>query len=1060
MIAISYRREDTMAVTGRLYDRLEAKFGKSNVFMDFDSIRPGFDFREQIKATIKRSVAVIAVIGPQWVGERPDGSRRIDDPLDFVRFELACALESGIPVIPVLVNDTPMPRPETLPSDIAGLAFRHALPLDSGLDFRNHADRLITAVTPRSGAGQKLFGRYILERILGRGGMGIVWLARDEQLETPVALKVLPDTLCHDRASLTALKRETKLGLNLAHPNIVRIYDFQQDEYAAAIAMEYVDGPPISEVQQGKEQQVFDPAELTDLIEALCDALHYAHTRRKIVHRDLKPRNLMLTSEGDLKITDFGISRSISDSMALLTGMLGSAGSPPYISPQQWDGDPPSPLDDIYSVGATLYELLTSKPPLMGVIDSYQVHNKVPPPVGQRRVDLGITGKQPIPALWEEAIAACLAKDRGARPQTILELRSRLLDARSTRDIIAETAIPEGVDLTRDEEVQPTESRTGGLAPPQESTAVIPDTVPETHLEQTTTALPQPIVEDLTPPPLVQREERVSLPEPTSPVTQESPVQADLKASEAPPQSIIDEVALPPAVEREERVSVPEPSPSLVQEPPVEADLKASVALPQPIVEDAAPPPTIEREERVSVPEPSPPVTQEPPVETDLNASATLPEPLVDDLPPPPAVKRKRKRGRQHKSPVAQEPPEAQLEYSSRVLPPSIIDEAAQPPAVEQQHVPVPEAGPSAAQAPPVETDQAPHSDASTRLHEVQTAPSEAAVISAAETAIPVSPQLHDDIAEIAPVLEPVSDAQSATEAFARIEPPDVIGSDEQAPPTVTDDVATHVQPPAPTAVSSVEPLEQSLPVSAPERAYDFSAILATAQEAFATWWRKKTFWLWPSAGAAAVLILVLLLWPRSHRLEQPSSRTRESASVHTPTRTEKAAAAPAKPEQTTAPVSAIKSSATPATESLTGTNTQLATPGPPEPPPVSASNDVQIPPAAASPAATIAEASPSTTSSAGAPINTVVAAPAAVPSVSPENQPTPDTKNSAASAKSASANKKPKPAKSPSRTTTETSQATAKAPPRAAKSSTPAPAKPTVRKTPPPQPFEGVPGN
>src|SRR5207244_4153025 len=151
------------------------------------------------------------------------------------------------------------------------------------------------------------------ERILGRGGMGIVWLARDEQLETEVALKVLPDTLCHDRASLDALKRETKLGLNLAHPNIVRIYDFQQDEYAAAISMEYVDGPTFSEVQLTKEHRVFDPPELLGHIEAACDALYYAHTRRKIVHRDLKPRNLMLTSDGERKLADFGISRSLRD---------------------------------------------------------------------------------------------------------------------------------------------------------------------------------------------------------------------------------------------------------------------------------------------------------------------------------------------------------------------------------------------------------------------------------------------------------------------------------------------------------------------------------------------------------------------------------------------------------------------------------------------------------------------------------------------------------------------------------------------------------------------------
>src|SRR5438067_7269678 len=284
-----------------------------------------------------------------------------------------------------------------------------------------------TIQIPRFGRGQKIFRRYTLQKVLGRGGMGVVWLARDEHLETLVAIKLLPETLCHDQASLEALKRETKLGLHLAHPNIVRIYDFQRDDNAAAISMEYVDGPTFSDVRLTKPQQVFNPPELLGYVEALCDALNYAHTRRKIVHRDLKPRNLMLTSDGELKIADFGISRSISESIIMLTGMLGSTGSPPYISPQQWDGDPPSALDDIYSVGATLYELLSSKPPLMGVIDSYQVHHKIPPPIWQRRVDLGITSAQPIPASWEEAIAACLAKDREDRPQTILELRSRLL---------------------------------------------------------------------------------------------------------------------------------------------------------------------------------------------------------------------------------------------------------------------------------------------------------------------------------------------------------------------------------------------------------------------------------------------------------------------------------------------------------------------------------------------------------------------------------------------------------------------------------------------------------
>jgi serine/threonine protein kinase/TPR repeat protein len=288
-----------------------------------------------------------------------------------------------------------------------------------------------TIQIPRFGPGQKIFRRYILQKILGRGGMGVVWLAWDEDLERLVALKVLPETLSHDHASLEALKRETKLGLHLAHPNIVRIYDFQRDDNAAAISMEYVDGATFSEVRTTKPTNVFDPADLDIYIEALCDALHYAHTRERIVHRDIKPRNLMLNSQADLKIADFGISRSISESMIMVTGKLGSSGSPPYISPQQWDGEPPTPVDDIYSVGATLYELLSSKPPFIGVVDWQQVHHKVPPSISKRRADLGIRGAAPIPTEWEETIAACLAKNPKDRPQTVRDLQARLTIAKT-----------------------------------------------------------------------------------------------------------------------------------------------------------------------------------------------------------------------------------------------------------------------------------------------------------------------------------------------------------------------------------------------------------------------------------------------------------------------------------------------------------------------------------------------------------------------------------------------------------------------------------------------------
>jgi len=114
--------------------------------MDFDSIPPGVDFREQIQQTIERSDVVVAVIGHQWFGERSDGSRRIDDANDFVRLEIEYALGRKIPIIPLLVNNRSMPAPEELPEAIGPLAFRNGVPLDSGRDFHNHVDRIVSGI--------------------------------------------------------------------------------------------------------------------------------------------------------------------------------------------------------------------------------------------------------------------------------------------------------------------------------------------------------------------------------------------------------------------------------------------------------------------------------------------------------------------------------------------------------------------------------------------------------------------------------------------------------------------------------------------------------------------------------------------------------------------------------------------------------------------------------------------------------------------------------------------------------------------------------------------------
>ena len=271
-------------------------------------------------------------------------------------------------------------------------------------------------------AGQKLFNRYNLKRILGRGGMGVVWLARDEVLERDVALKFLPDMVVFDRAMLSDLKQETNRSLELTHKNIVRIYDFVHDQTAACISMEFIDGDTLSNVRVDRPKKVFECWELGNWTSQLCEALDYAHNHARVVHRDLKPSNLMVNLRGDLKVADFGIARSLSDSVSMMTLRRHTSGTLVYMSPQQLDGAKASHLDDIYSFGATFYELLTSKPPFYSGNVDRQIHERTPPAMSFRREELDIVDGEPIDPIWEEVVSACLQKDPALRPQSALEI--------------------------------------------------------------------------------------------------------------------------------------------------------------------------------------------------------------------------------------------------------------------------------------------------------------------------------------------------------------------------------------------------------------------------------------------------------------------------------------------------------------------------------------------------------------------------------------------------------------------------------------------------------------
>jgi len=273
--------------------------------------------------------------------------------------------------------------------------------------------------------GQIIFGRFVLTRVLGRGGMGIVWLAHDKQLEQDVAIKVLPDVVMHDREAVTDMKRETKRSLQLNHHNIVRIYDFNQDDKGAGISMEFVDGETLSAAKADRPQGCFDVEDVAPWLEQICEALSYAHNTAKIVHRDLKPANIMLSKNNTIKVTDFGIARSISDSISRVSMRHASSGTMVYMSPQQSSGARSSSSDDIYALGATIYDLLTGKPPFYSGNIQHQLENITPPRMAERRQELDRHGS-PIPEVWEKVIASCLEKEPNKRPASVQELAQRL----------------------------------------------------------------------------------------------------------------------------------------------------------------------------------------------------------------------------------------------------------------------------------------------------------------------------------------------------------------------------------------------------------------------------------------------------------------------------------------------------------------------------------------------------------------------------------------------------------------------------------------------------------
>ena len=286
------------------------------------------------------------------------------------------------------------------------------------------------------GPGSRLGdGRYTLIRMLGRGGMGEVWLAKDEQLDEEVALKKLPPEVGADAMALADMRREVQKSRALSHPNIIRIHDLiQQAGEDPLISLEFVDGTDLTAIAATKTNGVFDWVAIKDWMLQLANALEYAH-EEKIVHRDLKPGNIMISRTGRLKLADFGIAATVADSLSRSSMQGFVSGTTLYMSPQQMEGAAPKETDDVYAFGATIYELLTSRPPFYTGNVEHQVLQVTPTPPSQRLGEFGFVGQ--IPPHVQELVMACLAKVPEGRPQSMGAIRDWIQS-----DGKAEGAIP------------------------------------------------------------------------------------------------------------------------------------------------------------------------------------------------------------------------------------------------------------------------------------------------------------------------------------------------------------------------------------------------------------------------------------------------------------------------------------------------------------------------------------------------------------------------------------------------------------------------------------------
>jgi eukaryotic-like serine/threonine-protein kinase len=282
-------------------------------------------------------------------------------------------------------------------------------------------------------------GRYELHRRLGRGGMAEVYLARDQLLDRPVAVKVLFPALATDAGFVERFRREAQAAANLQHPNIVSVFDWGEANGTYFIVMEYVEGLTLAE--QLRDEGRLHPDRAAEITADIAAALGFAH-RNGVVHRDVKPGNVLITRDGGVKVADFGIARAISDSGDQNLTKTGSVmGTATYFSPEQARGAAVDPRSDLYSLGVVLYEMIIGHPPFSGDSAVAIAYKHVQEnPVAPRRIDPN------LPETLEAITLKTLAKNPANRYPSAQDLRADLRRYLDGKRIMAEPVLAPPVD--------------------------------------------------------------------------------------------------------------------------------------------------------------------------------------------------------------------------------------------------------------------------------------------------------------------------------------------------------------------------------------------------------------------------------------------------------------------------------------------------------------------------------------------------------------------------------------------------------------------------------------